>query len=97
MRKIFKKDSLIIGLVVGAILPWAIFGILYGLSHTVGKWEYSISLITNSTLMLISLIGNMLLMRYFFVKRKFEQSGKGMLIFTFSYIILFFIFSYILN
>ena len=97
MKKIFNQDSLIFGLVAGAVLPWAFFGILYGMSHWVFKWQYSVSLIQTSTLMLISLIGNMLLMRYYFVKRNFEQTGKGILVFTFSYIILLFIYDYLIK
>lgn len=97
MKQFLKKDSFPFGLSVGAVLPWAIFGILYGINYVIGKWHYNVPFIQTSTLMLISIIGNVLLMRYYLVKLKFEKSGKGVLIFTFSYIILFFVYDYLLK
>lgn len=97
MKQFFKKDSFQFGLAIGSVLPWAIFGILYGINSVIGKWHYNVPFIQVSTLMLISIIGNVLLMRYYLVKLKYEKSGKGVLIFTFCYIILFFFYDYVLK
>lgn len=97
MKKYLKRDSFLLGVIMGTTIPWVFFGILFGINHLIGSYHYDVPFLKISTLMLISVIANVFLMRYYMVKLKFEKTGKGFLILTFSYIILFFVYDYLIK
>jgi hypothetical protein len=79
----FKKDSFFTGLVIGIILPALFYGVLYGIdiiafntlnSHIVDKPEY---------LFLLSIIANLFPIKYYFVNKKNDKTGRGILLVTF--------------
>lgn len=92
IKKIFKQDSFVLGIVFGIVAPWILYGILYLLLNVIiGNLLFGISfLLKQSTLQLLSIIINLLAMRYYMVNLKYEKTGKGFLIITFIYIITFF-------
>lgn len=99
IKKIFKQDSFVLGLIIGIIAPWILYGILYLLLNVfIGNLFFGISfLLKQSTLQLCSIIINLLAMRYYMVNLKYEKTGKGFLLVTFIYIIAFFANEYIFN
>jgi hypothetical protein len=92
MKKIFDRDSFLFGIIVGAIAPWILFGILYGLNILLGELFLKIPfLLCTSTLQLIAIVVNVMLLRQYMVKRKYDKTGRGILLLTFIYIIAYFV------
>lgn len=84
-----RRDSMYLGLVIGIFFPAILFGILYGISEIFapeGK-EYLIKL---PTLMLVSIFPNLFTLRYYLKKLKYDRTGRGILLVTFVYAILYF-------
>ncbi|MDD2622108.1 MAG: hypothetical protein WC142_07890 [Bacteroidales bacterium] len=84
-----RRDSMYLGLVIGILFPAILFGILYGISEIFapeGK-EYLIKL---PTLMLVSIFPNLFTLRYYLKKLKYDRTGRGILLVTFVYAILYF-------
>jgi len=91
IMKILKKDSLILGIIVGTVLPAVLFGILYSLSSIfapIGK-DY---LVKFPTLVLIAIFPNLFTLRYYLLTLKLDKTGRGILLVTFVFAILYFIF-----
>ena len=82
IKKIFYKDSLALGIVIGIGLPLISFGILYAVStfFAPAGVDYLIKL---STMILVSVIPNLLTLRYYLLKPKFDKTGRGILLITF--------------
>jgi hypothetical protein len=87
----FKKDSYYLGAVVGVFLPIIIYAILFFTDkmivdsfekHMVQKPDY---------LYLLSIIGNVVVLRYFYMNAKKEKAGAGILLVTLIAIILYFL------
>jgi hypothetical protein len=86
-----KRDSIYFGLLIGSISPLIVFAILYSLldlAEMIFAMEW---LNERPALKLISIAINLLLLRYYFVRLKFENTGRGLLIITFVYVIAYFI------
>jgi hypothetical protein len=82
IKKIFYKDLLLLGIVLGIALPLILFGILYVISTIfapVGK-DYLIDL---SVVILVSVFTNLFTLRYYLIKFKFDKTGRGILLVTF--------------
>ena len=86
----YKKDSHIFGGLIGLILPVLVYFLLVLIAFGV---KSIFGLETSSYLgamRLASIAVNLLLMRYYFVKLKFELTGRGILLATFVYVIVYF-------
>lgn len=97
MKKLFNHDSFLHGIIIGIIAPWILFGILYLLIILLGEIIIKVPnppLIKTPTLELVSIVVNIMLMRHYMVKLKFDKTGRGLLIMSFIYIISYFIFNY---
>jgi len=87
-----KKDSMILGVIMGLLLPLITYFILNkGIFLTKEIFDLD-SFISNNKLMLISIFINLFTLRYYFVTLKYEKSGRGILLVTFIYIIAYFMF-----
>lgn len=87
-----KKDNYILGSLIGVFLPLAIFSLIYAVNYSLiilGVVHYYLNL---QTLVLISLALNLLPFRYYMVSLKYDKTGRGILLFTFIFIMLFFVF-----
>ncbi len=87
-----KKDHYLIGSLIGIFFPMIIMGFIYGINYLliilgVAKFYMEIQ-----TAVLVSLGANMLPIRYYFVNLKYDKAGRGVLLFTFVMILLFFVF-----
>lgn len=88
----FKKDHYVFGLGMGILIPIVFFGLIYGMNYLlmiIGVAKYYLDLQTH---IFIALFGNLLPMRYYFVNLTYDKTGRGILIVTFSVILLFFAF-----
>ena len=97
MKKILKQDSFILGIILGAFAPLILFGILYYINLFIGKLHYNVPFIQTSTLQLAAIIVNVLLMRQYLVKLKFDKTGRGFLLVTFVYILAYFVNDYLIK
>jgi len=89
--KILKKDSLALGIVIGFVCPIVLFAVLYFLSRTfapAGK-DYLVQL---PTVELLAMLPNLFTLRHYLVKLKLDKTGRGILLVTFVFAILYFIF-----
>jgi hypothetical protein len=91
----FKKDSWVLGAVIGIMLPAATYGLTYLIMSMIGA-DNTNSMTTagkyfkDSNVMLISIFMNLLPFRYYMVNLKFDKTGKGLLITTIIYAGVFF-------
>jgi|AntAceMinimDraft_17_1070374.scaffolds.fasta_scaffold04605_2 hypothetical protein len=87
-----KKDSMILGVIMGLLLPLITYFILNKGIFLIKEIFDLDSFISNNKLMLISIFINLFTLRYYFVTLKYEKSGRGILLVTFIYIIAYFVF-----
>ncbi len=91
MLDFFKKDSILLGVILGLIAPVVLFVIIYYLN---GYFEglYNRVILQDNTIMLVSIVLNVFVLRYFLTSRKRDKTGRGVLMATFAYTIVFFVF-----
>ena len=90
MPEFLKKDNYLTGLLEGIILPVVLYGLLYLADmllfsatgvHLTPEYHY---------MYLLSIAANIILFRYYFVTLKAEKTGKGILLVTIVYILVYF-------
>jgi len=87
--KILKKDSMILGIVLGVILPALLFAILYFLSRIFAP-AGKVYVVQLSIIVLLSIFPNLFTLRYYLKTLKFDRTGRGILLVTFIFAILYF-------
>ena len=85
-----KSDQMWLGLLLGLLLPAAVFGILYLVSRCCAPAGKEL-LIPMSTVLLVSIFTNLFTMRYYLVKLKYDRTGRGILLVTFVMAIAYFL------
>lgn len=96
-----RRDSLWMGLGLGFALPAVIFGLIYGIlaiifavsSKCEGLAVYEI--VSIQKLILLSVIPNLFLLKYYLLKLKYDLTGRGILAITFVIGIVFIIMEFI--
>lgn len=78
-----RRDSMWMGLIMGLLLPAAIFGILEGILAIVTHFTGKIDIIDSQKVLLLSIIPNLFLLRYYLLKLKYDLTGRGILGATF--------------
>ncbi|MBP5662645.1 MAG: hypothetical protein J6X16_00015 [Bacteroidales bacterium] len=85
-----RKDSMPMGLFIGFVCPAICFGLLYAIvtlvQHQTGALNMDRMI---QKLILLSVIPNVLLLRYYLVKLKYDLTGRGILVVTFAIALLF--------
>lgn len=94
MLNFFKKDSWLLGLLAGVIVPLFFYGIFYFINSQLAKSHGGIPYLKNSTVQLICLFLNVLMLRLVFVNAKYEKTGRAILVVTFGYAIYLFFFAF---
>lgn len=97
MRNFFNKDNFIFGIAIGAIAPFIFFGIIYGIDYLLRQILNKPVLISFSTMQLVAIVVNVLLMRKYLVKNKYDKTGRGLLLMSFVYILAYFINDYLIK
>jgi hypothetical protein len=88
---VFKKDHLISGIVIGLLLPVVAFAAIYLLNTLMVRFFSLNHLLKDSNIILLAIASNMLALRYYLVKAKFEHTGMSILFLTFIFGIGYFI------
>ena len=85
-----RRDSLPMGLIIGFVCPAVLFGILYAIVVIVQQHTGALNIEKMiQKLILLSVIPNVLLLRYYLVKLKYDLTGRGILLVTFAIAMLF--------
>lgn len=87
-----KKDHYVFGMLIGLLMPVFLYLLFFLINHILLLAGIARVYLDNETHILISLFGNLLPIRYYFVMLKFDKTGRGVLLFTFVSILLFFVF-----
>jgi hypothetical protein len=77
-----NRNSYVIGILLGIVIPAVLFGILLGLNYLAGILFHGSIMLSQHKMMFVSIALNILPMRYFFVKKEHENTAKGILIIT---------------
>lgn len=86
----YKKNSQVFGGLLGLVLPVLVYLLLLLITYLLNSiFAIDISAYLYK-LRLISVVVNLILIRYYFVKLKFELTGRGLLLVTFIYILVHF-------
>lgn len=91
MIKFFKKDTFILGILLGLLVPAILFVIIFYTNQYFEQMADK-SFLTTTTIMLVSIVLNVFVLRYFLTHKDRDKTGRGVLMATFAYAILFFIF-----
>ncbi len=86
----FKKDSLIFGLLIGVILPLAVYAMAIVTLSRYGHVDGFIYTIRPKVPALLAAAANLFPFRFFMVNKKFDKTGRGILLVTFLMVILIF-------
>ncbi len=85
-----RKDSYVLGILMGLLVPVVLFGILFGVL-VILIHSYPDMLVNNPNLyktlipkfILISIIPSLFILRHYLLNLKFDKTGRGILISTF--------------
>ena len=88
--KVLKKDNIGLGMFIGVLCPSILLSLLWLLS-TFFAPEGKSYLIQFPTLLLLSIIPNLFVLRYYLLKLQFDRTGRGILLLSFLWAILFFV------
>lgn len=88
---IFKKDHLISGFIIGLLMPVIAFAAFFLLNTLIIRFFSLDHLLKDSSILLLAIASNMLALRYYLVKAKFERTGMSILLLTFIFGIGYFI------
>ncbi len=86
-----NKDNYWIGLLIGIAATVVFYGILYGVNLLVVQTLGRPMVEKSHYLMLLSVIPNLLLLRYYLVRKKFTKTGLSILTLTLLFVLLYFI------
>ena len=89
IREQLRRDSFLLGFLTGLVVPTAIFGFLYLLISIIEHFTGKIETITIQKIILLSVVPNLFLLRYYLLKLKYDLTGRGIVAITFLIGILF--------
>ena len=92
MLNFFKKDHLVFGLILGLVLPVPVSFLLIGLLTLLQQVAGILAETTYLQMTLLSMAFNLLLMRFYFVKLKFENTGRGLMLITLAMVVVYLVF-----
>lgn len=78
-----RQDSFATGMILGIVLPSILFAMLWAIIAIISKSTGVPNLVSLDKLILLSLIINLITMRYYLLKLKYDKTGRGILAVTF--------------
>lgn len=92
LKQWLNKDEYSLGILLGLIIPLPAAFIFTLLLRLFQNYLHTFVNVRDMDMLLIGLAVNLIVMRYYLVKRKFEKTGKSLMILTVVLIIAFLIF-----
>lgn len=87
-----KQDKIVLGGLIGLIIPVPVALFFAIILRLIQINFHVLARIRMTDLFLLGLALNLVVMRYYFLKLKFENTGKGVMIITIMMVMVFFIF-----
>jgi len=87
----FNRNSLWFGIVIGIIMPLILYGLMYLVLMLYHHYAGGHPMLDESMLQLIAPVINLFFIRYYFVNKKYDDTGRGMLLVTFVFVISYFV------
>lgn len=87
-----KKDHYVFGIAIGVLTPVLVFVLIFGINYLLLMMGVAKGYIDLQDHLLVSLFGNLIPIRYYFVNLTFDKTGRGVLLVTFVIVMLFFAF-----
>ncbi len=79
LTNFLRKDSAIMGAILGILCPAIIFGTVELIIHFAEMRSEREDIISTQKVILLSVIPNLFLLRYYLLKLKFDLTGRGIL------------------
>ena len=79
------------GILIGILMPLLVYVLLYGALYLYRHLSGTELIFDESLLQLISPVINLFFIRYYFVNKKYDETGRGLLLVTFIYVIAYFV------
>jgi hypothetical protein len=86
---LLRKDSMFMGIILGFLFPGILFGILKLVMYFIEQKTGPVDMVTNTKLIVLSMIPNIFVLRYYLLKLKYDLTGRGILASTFVVAIIF--------
>ena len=87
----FNRNSMWFGILIGILMPLVVYALLYGVLYLYLHFTGTESFFDESKLQLIAPVINLFIIRYYFVNKKYDDTGRGLLLVTFVYVIAYFV------
>ena len=87
----FNKNSLWVGIVIGIIMPLILYGLMYLVLLLYGHYTDKEATLNETMLQIIAPVANLFFIRYYFVTKKYDDTGRGVLLVTFVFVISYFV------
>jgi len=87
-----KRDNIAFGVVLGLVLPILFYGLLSLVAPLVQTGTVWALPFESDRRMMLALIINVIPLRVYFVKYKFDKTGRGVLLITFLLMVFYFLF-----
>ena len=91
-----RKDSFGMGMFLGALIPARTFGFIYLIVYFVEHYTGKTNIVDIQKIILLSVIPNLFLLRYYLLKLKYDLVGRGIVVLTFVIGIIFAVFEFVL-
>jgi hypothetical protein len=92
LKKWLNKDEYSLGVILGLIIPVPATFIFLALLRLFQNYLHAFTNVRDMDMLLLGFAVNLVVMRYYLTKRKFDKTGKGLLVLTVVLIIMFLIF-----
>jgi hypothetical protein len=87
-----KRDNIVFGVLIGVVLPWLFYGLLWAVSHFVEYGSFWSRAFEPDKMKMLALAINLIPIRVYFVTYKFDKTGRGVLLITFLYMVAYFLY-----
>lgn len=87
----FNRNSLWSGIVIGILMPLILYGLMYIGLLIYNNYAGGETMLNETMLQIIAPVVNLFFIRYYFVTKKYEDTGRGVLLVTFVFVISYFV------
>ena len=87
----FNRNSVWFGALIGILMPLILYALLYAALALYHKLAEAPLFFDENVLQLLSPVINLFFIRYYFITKKYEDTGRGLLFVTFIYVIAYFV------
>jgi len=83
LREQLRQDNFWIGFFTGLLIPLVIFGFLFLMISVIEYFTDKTTIVSIQKMILLSVVPNLFLLRYYLLKLKYDLTGRGIVTITF--------------